>query len=155
MTWFFNSINYYHPAQNKNAHNMKKLPLLLLSTSLMVVSNVVSAQKTVSLISIDNGTKHSISSNRLVMIMENCDTLITGEFADRVMEIYDASFPCYDPNEPAILILKSTITNDVIFIQEKEDGKIHSFRILSKELGWLKAGRKARKKIEKLIPKQD
>ena len=134
---------------------MRKLSLFLLITSFMAVSNAVSAQKSISFVSMDDGTKHSISSNRLVTIMKNCDTLITGEFADRVMEIYDASFPSYDSNEPAILILKSTITDDVIFIQEKEDGKIHSFRILSKELGWLKAGRKAKKQIEKLIPRQD
>lgn len=134
---------------------MRKLSLFLLITSFMAVSNAVSAQKSISFVSMDDGTKHSISLETLAMIVEHSDTLISGEFADKVMEIYDASFPSHNPNELAVLILKSTITDDVIFIQEKEDGKIHSFRILSKELGWLKAGRKAKKQIERLIPRQD
>ena len=132
---------------------MRKLQFFLLTTSIMVVSSVASAQKTVSLVSIDNGTKHSISLDRLARILENSDSLITGDFADKMMEIYDKSFPSYNSSELAVLVLKSTITDDVIFIQQNEKNKIHSFRILSKDLGWLKAGRKARKKIEKIIPK--
>jgi len=118
-----------------------------------MVVNAVSAQKSISLVSMDDGRKHPISLETLTMIVQNSDTLITGEFADKVMEIYDASFPSHNANELAVLILKSTITDDLIFIQEKADGKIHSFRILSKESGWLKANRKAKKKLENFISK--
>jgi hypothetical protein len=92
---------------------------------------------------------------QLLKVIDNSNTLVEGELVDQLMEDYEVAYPSSGPNELAVEVLKSRISNEVLFLQWTSSGKLHSFRILSKEFGWLEATRKARRVLTKAIPDCD
>ena len=141
---------------NKSKGNMKRLFSMLFAIWMIVIATAVSAfAQEVNFVSKDSGTKCSLSVEQLLKVMDNSDTLIEGELVDQLMESYEIAYPSSGPNELAVEILKSNISDEVIFIQWTATGKIHSFRILSEEHGWLQATRKARQVLTKAIPDCD
>lgn len=135
---------------------MKKILSLLLAIGMMVATAVSAfAQESVNFVSKDHGLKCVISVEQLLKVMDNSDTLIEGELAEEMIQLYEEAYPSSGPNELAVEILKSRISNEVLFIQWAASGKLHSFRILSEEFGWLQATRKARRVLTKAIPDYD
>lgn len=135
---------------------MKKILFLLLTIGMMVTTAVSAyTQESVNFVSKDRGLKCAISVEQLLKVMDNSDTLIEGELVDQLMESYERAYPSSGPNELAVQVLKSRISNEVLFLQWTASGKLHSFRILSEEFGWLQATRKARRILTKAIPDYD
>jgi hypothetical protein len=134
---------------------MKKILFLLLTIGMMVATAVSAYAQSVNFVSKDRGLKCAISVEQLLKVMDNSDTLIEGELVDQLMESYEKAYPSSGPDELAVEVLKSRISNEVLFLQWTASGKLHSFRILSEEFGWLQATRKARRILTKAIPDYD
>lgn len=135
---------------------MKRTLSMLLAIGMMATTAVSAfAQESVNFVSKDHSLKCAISVEQLLKVMYNSDTLIEGDLAEEMIQLYEEAYPSSGPNELAVEILKSRISNEVLFIQWTASGKLHSFRILSEEFGWLQATRKARRILTKAIPDYD
>ena len=142
--------------KTKGTGNMNRFLFLLLAIWMMTATAVSAySQESVNFVSKDGGLKRAISVEQLLKVMDNSDTLVEGELVDQLMEDYEVAYPSSGPNELAVEVLKSRISNEILFLQWTSSGKLHSFRILSKEFGWLEATRKARRVLTKAIPDCD
>ena len=127
---------------------MKNFFLLLLTIGMMAVT--AQAQEVLDFKSkTEKHVVYYIPTDDLVQIIHTSKT-IEDELADQMIEDYAKVFHSSGPNEPAVQILKSDISDIVLFIQYKDD-YIYSFRMLAPKEGWLQATSKSRRKLEELL----
>ena len=100
----------------------------------------------------EKGITYSIPLSQIVEIV-NTNEDLDEQFTDQMIDAYNKVFPG-NPYTPAVLVVKSKISDAVLFIQYKEENHIYSFRMLS-EGEWLQATSKGKWLIEKAITPKD
>jgi len=126
---------------------IKKIFLLLLTIEMM--GTTAYAQQHEQVLDFksksEKGVIYSITLDKLASIIETSQPL-EDEIADKLAEDYSKEFHT-NQWTPAVLILKSDISDIVLFVQYKEEDYLYSFRMFTED-GWLQATNKTKRLLE-------